>query len=478
MKKIFYFLLVLPLFINGQSTNQNFIKTTIYKQANTSSISNPVPSQATVQVTYFDGLGRPIQQIASQQSATGKDIMVPIVYDNYGLQAKEYLPYPSSGTTMTYDAALVTNVTNYSQYTGQTPYSEKQFEPSPLNRVLKQASPGTDWDLPTSASDPDNTVRLFYQNNSLADQVKLYSASSTWSPTKGLYDIALTQTGTSYYANNQLFKTVIKNENWQSSNGKNNTTEEYTNKDGKIVLKRVYTDYKDSNGIIVAIQVAHDTYYVYDQFNNLIYTIPPLVSNIANQMDGLCYQYKYDYRNRLVEKKLPGKQWEYTVYDKLNRIVATGPALAPFTDLQTIPPTTPIIGWLIKKYDIYNRPVYTGWQQVSTIATSDRKLLQDAQNNLTTSTNETKQTSGTIDGIAAYYTNSVAPTSFKLLSVNYYDNYTFPSVATIPTTIETQPILTTLQVKTLPAGSWNRVLTTTASLTGETTSLFYDAKGR
>ncbi len=51
--------------------------------------------------------------------------------------------------------------------------------------------------------------------------------------------------------------------------------------------------------------IAHDTYYVYDQFGNLTYMIPPLVNNTASQLDGLCYQYKYDHRNRLLEKKLP-----------------------------------------------------------------------------------------------------------------------------------------------------------------------------
>ena len=478
MKKLFYFLLVFPLFINGQSTSQNFIKTTTYKKPNLLSVTSPTPDVATVQVTYFDGLGRPIQQIANQQSGSGMDIIVPIVYDNYGLQAREYLPYSSTGMSMSYDASAVANVTNYSLYAGQTPYAEKKFEDSPLNRVQKQAAPGNDWDMPILATDPDNTVKTDYQNNTSADQVQLYTGYSTWNATNGLYDISLTQNGSTYYSGNQLYKTVIKNENWKSTDGKNNTTEEYRNKTGLLILTRTYSDYKDSNGTLVTSQVAHDTYYVFDQFNNLIYTIPPLVTNITTQMDGLCYQYKYDYRNRLVEKKLPGKQWEYIVYDKLNRVVATGPAFAPFTDLQTIPPAIPIIGWLITKYDLYNRPIYTGWQQVNSITTSDRKLLQDAQNNLTTSINETKQKSGTIDGIAAYYSNNVAPTSFKLLSVNYYDNYAFPNGAAIPTLVETQSILTTSQVKTLPTGSWNRILTTAASLTGETTSVFYDPKGR
>ena len=56
--------------------------------------------------------------------------------------------------------------------------------------------------------------------------------------------------------------------------------------------------------------------------------IPPLAEGIVSQttLEGLCYQYKYDYRNRVAAKKLPGKQWEFIVYDKQSQPVATGPA--------------------------------------------------------------------------------------------------------------------------------------------------------
>jgi RHS repeat-associated protein len=443
----------------GPSADQNYIKTTIYKQANTTSVTSPAPSVATVLVTYFDGLGRPMQQIANQQSATGKDIIKPIVYDAFGRQAKDYLPYTSADAYMNYDSSATSNVVNYPLYAGQTPYSEKQFEASPLNRVLKIGSEGVDWDLPVSASDPDHTVKLDYQNNTTGDNVKMYKASAMWSLTNGLYNITLINgSGTVYYPANQLYKTVTKNENWTV--GDNNTTQEFKDKNNRTVLRRIF-----DNG------VAHDTYYVFDQFSNLTYIIPPLVTNTTTQMDGLCYQYKYDYRNRLVEKKLPGKQWQFIVYDLLNRSVATGPNFSPFSNLTTS-------GWLITKYDVFNRTVYTGWQSSTTITTAGRKLLQDAQNALTTTINETKLSSGGIDGIAVYYSNQVAPTSFKLLSVNYYDNYVFPNVPTIPTTVETQPILATNQVKSLQTGSWARTLTLSTATLGETNTVFYDVKAR
>ncbi|WP_395061980.1 RHS repeat domain-containing protein [Flavobacterium sp.] len=174
---------------------------------------------------------------------------------------------------------------------------------------------------------------------------------------------------------------------------------------------------------------------------------------------------------RLLEKKLPGKQWQFIVYDKLNRTVAVGPTLSPFSNLTTS-------GWLITKYDAFSRIIYTGWQTSSTINSAGRKTLQDSQNALTTTLNETKLTSGTIDGIPTYYSNVVAPTSFKLLTVNYYDNYTFPNVPTIPTSVEGQTVLNTSQVKNLQTGSWSRTLTTSTAIVGEINSILYDTKSR
>ena len=49
----------------GQTTTQNYVKTKTYKQPTTTSIASPTPEQATQTVTYFDGLGRPIQQNAN-----------------------------------------------------------------------------------------------------------------------------------------------------------------------------------------------------------------------------------------------------------------------------------------------------------------------------------------------------------------------------------------------------------------------------
>lgn len=581
--------ILFPVLLFSQTQTENYIKTKVYKVPTLAVINTPTITQAAQNITYFDGIGRPIQQVAYKQSGSGKDIVTPIEYDGFGRQEKEYLPYePTSPASMDYKSTALTDVMNFNQYIGKKPFTQKLFESSPLSRVLKQAAPGTtsDWALNSG-----HEIKLDYQTN-IANEVKLYTAITTWNTATKLYDISLgNSTGDVFYEPNQLYKTITYDENTSATPTETNgSTVEFKNKQGQIVLKRTY-----ESGL------KHDTYYVYDDYGNLTYVLPPLpiqdnlggpnsittgyddfykyfnhydfsgvgggggsvIVSIKNNvltvtfnagfgsttlnttpkdlptnpclipdkylgticggnysvtitggklklnyitggpvtgfvatftynlpytctprstnlitenvLDDLCYQYKYDSRNRLVEKKLPAKQREYIVYDKLDRVVATGPALPPFTD---------IVGydgpyyWLITKYDALNRPIYTGWEQ----STESRYLKQGYQDALTTTLNETKQASGTIDGIQAYYSNTVAPTSFKLLTVNYYDDYMFPNPPTFPAYsydgVSSFYNNSTMKPKGMATGSWTRVLSTSGSLVGETSYIIYDYKAR
>jgi RHS repeat-associated protein len=464
MKKYISIIILLLVGISGTNaqtfSDDNFVYTAAPKKKVQSSNFNTLTKNDMSQsLTYFDGLGRPIQTAAINQGGTNIDVLTPIEYDGFGRQLKEYLPYPLTNSTTSYSRiatsssiATLNGVYNTAKYENTiNPFSEKRFEPSPLNRVLEQAAPGNDWAMTNTKK---NTIN---QTNIASDAVELYKATATWQAAQGLYDIAFSDAGS--YAEFELYKTVTFDENSGVSPSETaGSTVEFKNKEGKLILKRTY----DAT-------VKHDTYYVYDIYGNLTYVIPPKADTAITQtvLDGLCYQYKYDSQNRLVEKKLPGKQWEFIVYDKLDRVVATGPANSPFSD-------TTGAGWMITKYDAFGRAIYTGWS-AQTINSAARKTLQDAQNAATVLF-ETKQTTGTIDGIPAYYSNSNAPTSFKLLTVNYYDNYVFPGAQTLPSTIEGQTVLT--DVKTLATGNWTRVLTTAASIAGGTNTLFYDEYAR
>ena len=411
-------------------------------------------------VTYFDGLGRPIQTIAIGQGAGGKDIITPMEYDGFGRQTKEYLPYAAANTGTAYlridpVAALNAEMTFYNtqKYDNTSNFfSEKALEQSSLGRVVKQAAPGALWEMGKG-----HEIKINYQINGAADAVNKYKVTTTWNTGSELFDISLEELGT--YAEGELYKTVTYDENTTANPSESSgSTVEFKNIEGQVILKRTY---ESGN--------RHDTYYVYDVYGNLTYVLPPKATGtISNEvLNGLCYQYKYDNRNRLVEKKLPGKQWEFIVYDKLDRPVATGPAFSPFKDETTE-------GWLITKYDAFGRPIYTGWSAQASNAVT-RKALQDVQNKANVLF-ETKQTSGMIDNIEVYYSNDIAPKNFKLLTVTYYDDYNYPGEQGAPTTIEGQTVLS--NAKGLVTGNWTRVVTTASAVLGETTSTYYDTKSR
>ncbi len=438
-----------------QAQDQNYVRTTVYKTKVWDTVPSPTAAQATVQTTFLDGLGRPMQQRAHRQLAEGTDLVTHFAYDAFGRQAKEYLPYPVS-FSLDYDSGAEAGTTAFygtpiaGMETTSNPYSEKLFENSHLNRVLKQAAPGNPW-----AMGSGHEVKMGYDTNTAADAVKNYSATATWNGTAKIYDVSLSSAN---YAEGQLYKSTVKDENWTS--GPNNTTEEFKNKEGQLVLKRTY-----ESGI------KHDTYYVYDQFGNLSYVFPPLADNPATQLDDLCYQYKYDHRNRLAEKKLPGREWQLMVYDKMDRLVATGPTPSPFTGT--------LKGWVITKYDPLGRVAYTGWYQ-----NTDAHTRQYLQNTVDSWPNqwEIRTASQVVDNISVGYSNKAFPTSgMKVLSVSWYDDYAFPGAPTAFPDVEGQAVFynSTKAPKGMPTGSWTRVLHEDPSLTaGELAYTFYDAKGR
>lgn len=86
------------------------------------------------------------------------------------------------------------------------------------------------------------------------------------------------------------------------------------------------TQFQNGRGQVVLIRRSDgiqntDTYYVYNEYGQQAFVIPPkavqrieqnnntVTQNILNE---LCYQYRYDGQGRLVEKRLPGKDdWEF-----------------------------------------------------------------------------------------------------------------------------------------------------------------------
>jgi RHS repeat-associated protein len=268
---------------------------------------------------------------------------------------------------------------------------------------------------------------------------------------------------------------------------------EFRDLNDRLILKR------NSNG-----DQAHDTQYVYDIYGNLTYVIPPAATDLLSNaiknispditatntitsgntinlaasnsikllpgfhaqmgsnftasinagtsdiLNDLCYQYKYDINNHLVEKKLPGKDWEYIVYDLLSR-----PILIQDANLRASNK------WLFTKYDVFNRPVYTGFYTNTTVIT--RAAMQSLAKTNSVMHEKKQNTITVINGTSQYYSNLAFPTDgIDLLTLNYYDNYYMFDLAggvsessyTITPAITVKGLVTATKVRVLDTNKW------------------------
>ena len=403
-------------------------------------------------VQVIDGTETPLEDLFDGEHGVA-DIVSHTEYDPYGRETKQYLPVPVIQNNGRFVPDPVADITAYytanyaADLTGTiNPYSETRFEASPLNRVMEQGAPGSAWAVNPTA-DTDHTIKFDYQTNA-AGEVRRFDVSLTAD-----YTPTLVPNGT--YAPGTLYKTVTKDENWQPGQTylNDHTTQEFKDLQGRVVLKRTFNA-----------NAAHDTYYIYDDYGNLTYVLPPKVNTAATLtqpiLDELCYQYKYDGRNRLVEKKIPGKGWEYIVYNKLDQ-----PVLTQDANLQAQGK------WLFTKYDAFGRVVYTGLIN----NTQTREQLEASALDSSYTQFEERLTSPiNLGGTTLYYSNNAIPRSIsEILTVNYYDDYAFDLDGGVSeTTYGVTPIV---NAKGLPTGSKVRVLGTTQ---WTTTVTYYDEKSR
>jgi RHS repeat-associated protein len=390
-------------------------------------------------VQYFDGLGRPKQEISIKTSPLGKDIVTHIEYDQYGRQTKDFLPIPQSGTQ---NGEIYTSPLGnaFSTYGSEKIFAEKVLENSPLDRIQQQIQVGNDW--------TGKPVKFDYQFNTAADKVRKFTTTTIWE--NGATKTTLGENW--LYADAQLYKNSVKDED-------GNQTIEFRNGQGQTILVRK----------VIANDEYADTYYVYNKYNQQAYVIPPLASirgDIATSVDRqeeLCYLYRYDGRNRLVEKKIPGKGWEHMVYDNADRLI--------FTQDEAMRPSSK---WFFTKYDKLGRVIITG-----IVAGSTRTNMQTMIGNgiITESPNSNGFTK---NGMQIYYSNDFFPSFEKALTVNYYDTYPAGSPA-MPLPIFGQEILSqdaqnsSISTKSLPTASYVKNIEDDIWTKNYS---YYDTKGR
>ncbi len=394
-------------------------------------------TQATKTSSYIDGLGRPIQSVGKNASPGQNDLVSPVLYDALGRESKKYLPFASqtSGqfkpTEQIIDGSgnyvgiasgfYSTSADNIADDT--KPFAQTVYEASPLNRVSKQGSAGLTWqpDATNSYASTDHTVKKSYEVNNGATEVLLWT--TTYSTTGFPFGTVNTGTGSTpaYYGLNTLYRNRTRDE-------QQNEVIEYVNTDGKTVLKRVQAVASPSG--IDDINYA-STYYIYDDFQNLVCVIPPeATKRLATEyyqsgattttkedfLSRWAFRYKYDLRKRMALKKVPGADSVRMVYDNLDRLLFTQDGNQRATNK-----------WSYTEYDILNRPIIAG------IYTHGIALTQAGMSSLVSALTTNYETYNGASATHGYTTN-VFPTAtfpaanFEPLTIKYYDAYSFKTM--------------------------------------------------
>lgn len=350
-----------------QQTTRNYIRCYTYRDADDTAFTKPYMTNIDIQ--YFDGLGRPIETVSVKASPTGKDLVSLQTYDDYGRNEKSYLPLAYSTTN---NGAFVseTNTSSPSEsVAGALPgflssnyeltlttdnqygFSNPAYEPSPLNRVLQQGAPGVEWQPGTTSS--DHPVKYAYQTNTSTIPYYKYTGDTC-------------NTSPLYYAIGSLYVN-------QTTDEDGNISKTYTDKQGKVVMK------ESCDGTYWL-----KTRYCYDDFGLLRCVLQPLATSPAST--DYCFFYKYDGRHRMVEKKVPGSDWVYLIYDSRDRLVLTQDGVA-----------RPLNKWYYSKYDDLNRLTETGYIETTTIQSD----------------------------LESYYATTITPYSatYNMQETFYYDEY-------------------------------------------------------
>jgi RHS repeat-associated protein len=277
------------------------------------------------QTTYLDGFGRKLQDVTKQGSLINtnldpalvnsyQDLVTYYASDGLGREEKNYQAYATNGFAGMYKPDATTEqiyLTNTlygepagSQFTG----SSKQYDNSPLNRVVNTKLPGNGWNTNPLYKGVSND----YTFNTLADNIRMWTIG---------FGIGAVPQSTAPYGDKMLVLSILKDE-------RDKWVIEYKDRSGQVVLKKVQEAATVSAGSYTGWLC---TYYVYDDFGRLRYT---LSSKAVQSMlvagnwtvttpikQGLCFYQEYDEKNHIILKHSPDAGEIQSVYDNRNRLV-------------------------------------------------------------------------------------------------------------------------------------------------------------
>lgn len=338
--------------------------------------------------TYLDGLGRKIQEIRRRENYPSSDWIQFYDY-RQGLTQYSFLPYGIAMNSKFQQSPFIDQRKYYQNLfpnEASASYSAKQYVSDQNGHAQYAYSAGK------SMVGQGRGIKSSSQINAASDIV-------IW----GIDPISQWPVKKDFYAAGQLDVKI-------TDGSDQSRIEEYTDKEGKLICKKIVTD-------ISAPQYIY-TYYVYDVFGGLRYTLSPkavekikannwTLNNVIIQ--NLTDFILYDKFGRITEKHFAGEVGNhYTVYDDKNRPVLT-----------QSPNQRDLSKWAFTLYDQIDRPKITGM-----LSSSDNRLTWQQ-------TVDTKSTGSNTPSDIEYYIvynegeeeYPVLLSGCDILNYTFYDNY-------------------------------------------------------
>lgn len=277
------------------SNNKNYVTTLTPNIAiSTSGLMNN-PLKVRQSVSYYDYLGRLKQDIQYAASPTLQDYITYAEYDELGRESAKWLPVVSANAA-TYMSLEDVKRISLDLYQDACAYERTIYEMSSLNRILENYGAGEVW------QNAEKGIKNIYRTNVFQDYCKYFKVT-------GKRTLPVLQMYNEAYPISELEIVETKDED-------NHLNYQFTDKRENVILERQ-----------IAENDTLDTYYVYDDFNNLCFVLPPVATdslaknNMQEILDRYAYQYRYDSRNRCIGKKFPGCDWIENVYDFADRLL-------------------------------------------------------------------------------------------------------------------------------------------------------------
>lgn len=364
--KLYYMILALllvPWTAKAQNKNANYVVT-----------RQVIGTKDTLtSIEYFDGLGRSSEVVKKGYSGAGdKDLVSLTEYDGMGYEQRAWNPTPFPHTGNVIDADIF-KATAKSAYADQAPFAEYEYDKTSDNQIMSELGPGYAWHQSKKAITVEygGVASMKYPFFTLSSDKQKFSFSKNY------------------------FTTTLSMVKVTDEDGI--TTKKYYDLYGHLAME------EQGDGNI--------TFYLYDRYGNLIYVLPPAAYNncltkgkIYNietdeNLQKYAYFYRYDGKNRCVEKKLPGCEPTKMIYDKENRMIfkQDGNQRA-------------YKEWLFVLYDSYGRPTVRG-----VCKDADKINISNIQ----------VASSFSSKGKYDMYNANITLDVKELLKANYYDNYAF-----------------------------------------------------